>query len=334
MARFSTTLIAAAALAAAAGCGALDTVKARQLAREGNAAYRASDYPAAVAKYREAAKLDPDTPNLYLNLGYALFSIYDPANPAARQFAAEAIDAFDKHLAQSPKDEKARSFRIKILLRAAPTDPAMADKAYAYFNELLKQNPADVEVRQFLVTLFIDSKRYDQAVTHFGPALQANPKDLETMKILAIVADKSGRVQEAADWYRRRAQAAPAEKQATLFYELGTYLWNVLQYQPHHASGIGGLKLADQGIEACRTAMSLKPEYAEAMAYANLLYLKRAAQEPNEQGKYFSEMLAFELRTEAGKILGARKEKEGAKPAEGGAAPQAPQDPPKAEAGR
>lgn len=295
-------------------CGALDTVKARQLAREGNALYRASDFHGAIARYHEAIAIDPTTPNVYLNLGYALFSVYDPSSkdPADLKAAAEAVEAFDRHLLQVPKDEKAKAFRIKILLRAAPNDPATADKAYQHFVELLAQNPNDHEVRQFLVTLFIDCRRYANAVKHYEPQLKAKPDDVETMKILAIIADKAGETQEAVEWYRRRAESAPKDAQASLFYELGTYAWNTLHYQPDKAKGVDAVKLADQGIEAERIAMSLKPEYAEAMAYANLLYLKRAAQEPTEQGKYFSEQLAYEFRTESARILGARKEKEAA----------------------
>ena len=71
--------------------------------------------------------------------------------------------------------------------------------------------------------------------------------------------------------------------------------------------GVDAVKLADQGIEACKQAMALKEKYAEAMIYANLLYLKRAMFEPDEQGRAFSQFEAFELRKEAGKILMERK---------------------------
>jgi tetratricopeptide (TPR) repeat protein len=308
----------------ATGCGALDTIRARQFARDGNALYRASDFHGAIAKYREAIRIDPSTPNVYLNLGYALFSIFDPQSdkPENRDAATEAIAAFDQHLQRSPNDDKAKSFRIKILLRAAPKDRGAADKAYALFSELLAQNPEDSEARQFLVTLFIDCRWYEKAVKHFQAALKQKPDDLETMKILAIIADKSGETQAAVDWYRRRAEASasPASK-AALFYELGTYVWNLLQYQPDRAKGIAGIRLADQGIESCRRAMALKESYAEAMVYANLLFLKRGLLETNEQARYFDETLAYQLRSEAGKILGARKESEGAAPSSAGKAP-------------
>ena len=298
----------------ASACGAFNTIKARQLAREGNALYRSSDFRGAIAKYRQAIELDPATPNVYLNLGYSLFSIYDPQSKetADRDAASEAIKAFDAHLKQAPKDEKAMAFRIKILLRAAPNDPAMADRAFELFKDLLAQNPKDAEARQFLVTLFIDCKRYRQALEYFQAALEKNPDDIEIMKILGIIAEKSGETQEAINWYRRRAETVPDTKaKASLFYELSAYVWKVLQYQPDKAMGAAALRLADQGIEASRRAMSLKEENAEAMVYANLLYLKRALYEPLPVGRRFDETIADDLRAQGTKIINARKEKEG-----------------------
>jgi tetratricopeptide (TPR) repeat protein len=81
-------------------CGLSDTIKARQLAREGNALYNALDYHGAIKKYIEAKKLDPKTPNLFLNLGYSYFNIYAPeaVDEQDRRAAREAIAAFEEHL--------------------------------------------------------------------------------------------------------------------------------------------------------------------------------------------------------------------------------------------
>jgi tetratricopeptide (TPR) repeat protein len=302
-----TSAMVLAALGSA--CHPLDTIAARRIARDANAAYRALDYPGAIAKYREALALDPATPNANLNLGYALFSIYNPeaTDDTERLAAAEAITAFERHLEATPDDARAKIFRIKILLRAAPHDPAIADKAFAHFSELLAQNPLDRELRQYMVSLFIDCKRYKQAVEYFTADLKTNPDDIETMKALAIIADKSGEPFEALRWYRQRAEIVnePAQK-AVLFYELGTYAWNMLHYQPDRMLGVEGLRFSDLGIEACNRARALNDPYPEAMVYANLLYLKRALFEPTSEGKYIDQMLAYDLRAKAAALMGPR----------------------------
>ena len=289
------------------GC---DVINARQAAREGNEAYMAFDYSTAIGKYLEAEKLDPQTPNLYLNLGYSYFSIYDPTSEKddAKAAADKAVNAFEKHLAHNPEDDGARIFQIKTLIKAAPHDKTMADRALKTFLDMLKENPKDHEARQYLITLFIDCHRYQDAVAFFEQGLEKNPQDIETMKILAIIADKSQQTQAAVDWYFRRAEAiADPAKKATLLYEVGTYCWNLLHYQPDRHTGVEAIKLADQGIEACLKAMALKEKYAEAMIYGNLLYLKRAMYDGDEQGRALSQVAAFDLRKQAGKILMERK---------------------------
>jgi tetratricopeptide (TPR) repeat protein len=295
-----------------AGCGVWDTIEARQLAREGNSLYLKSNYRNAIDKYQQALRLDPDTPNLELNLGYSYFSIYNPSSESERdrQAAQEAVEHFSRHLERHPDDENARIFQIKTLLTAAPSDAKLADRALKTFLQMLKENPQDHEARQYLVTLFIDCKRYQDAVEFFRDALQKKSDDVETMKILAIIADKSDKIQEAIEWYWRRAEVTEdREKKALLFYEIGTYAWNLLHYQPDRVTGPAAIKVADQGIEACRYAMQLKEKYAEAMVYSNLLYLKRAVYETEEAGRTWDYAIAFEYRVEAGKILGERKKK-------------------------
>ncbi|HOX42805.1 MAG TPA: tetratricopeptide repeat protein [Myxococcota bacterium] len=318
------------------GAGLLTTgctvIEARSLAREGNEAYLASDYRTAILKYEEALKLDPETPNLYLNLGYAYFSVYDPASekPEDRAAAKAAVEAFERHLQKVPGDDSAKVFRIKTLLKSAPFEKELADKALSTFLDMLKQDPQDHEARQYLITLFIDCRRYEDAVAFFQAKLDEKKDDIETMKILAIIADKSKQTQAALEWYWRRAETVQdQEKKATLFYEVGTYAWNLLHYQPDRVKGVDALKLADQGTEACLRAIKLKDKYAEAMIYANLLYLKRVGLEPDEQSRFFSQNRAFELRKTAGEIMLERKQAEEA--AKGGAAaPGAPASGPEA----
>ncbi len=302
------------------GCGLFDSIEARQIARDGNSLYRASDYRGAIKKYKEAVALDPETPNVHLNLGYSYFSIYDPTSQSEqdKNAATLAVAAFDEHFKRQPDDEDARVFQIKILLSAAPNDQELADEAHALFLEMLKKNPNDHEARQYLITLFIDGKRYEDAVAFFAKELTKKPDDIVTMKILAIIADKSNQQQDAIDWYFRRVDAVPeAENKAVLLYEVGTYAWNLLHYHPEKAGGVLAIKLADQGIGACLRAMKLKKNYAEAMVYANLLYLKRALYETEEIARTWDNALAYEMRIKAGKILKARKIKAGSKKKDG-----------------
>jgi Flp pilus assembly protein TadD len=296
--------------AATVSCHPIDTIRARRIAREGNTLYRGGDFRNAIAKYRQALRLDPNTPNAHLNEGYALFSIYNPgsSDEMEKHAARAAVEMFNQHIKRHPKDERAKTFRIKTYLRAATSEPELAQEAYNVFTEDIKEHPNDVELKHFLVTLLADLKDYKRAVEYFAPRLKEKPDDLDIMKSLAIVADKSDQFDDAAHWYWVRAEHGQDNAaKATMYYELGTYAWNTLHYRPDVAFGLAAFKLADAGIAGCRKAMQLKSEYAEAMAYANLLYLKRAIYEVTDEGKEIDEALALDLRNDAAKIFNARK---------------------------
>jgi tetratricopeptide (TPR) repeat protein len=321
------TAIGLAVSFALAGCGLPDAIRARRLAREGNTRYLDGDYEGAIAKYREAQKVDPETPNLYLNLGYAYFSIFKPDEAGADhgiRNALAAIDAFEKHLRRNSKDEAARVFQAKILLKAAPYDKSIADHAMKTFLGLLKKNPKDVEARQYLISLFIDCKRYDDAVAFFGAELARNPGDTEAMKILAVIAERCKRTQDAVSWYLKRAQVVTRQgPKAEFLYEAGTYIWGLLHYHPERVAEAEALPLIEQGLAATRQAMALKKDYAEAMAYTNLLLLKRADRETTEEAKYRDQMEALQLRKEAERILRQRKRDLGLPVVEEDAGPEA-----------
>lgn len=297
------------------GCGLPEVIEARGLAREGNRLYLEGDFEGAIAKYLEAQRVDPETPNLNLNLGYAYYSVFRPENDPRDhgvRHALAAIAVFEKHLERHPTDETARVFLAKLMLKAAPFDKSIADRARRSFLGLLEANPADVEARQYLISLFIDCQMYDAAEAFFLPQLTKNPRDTDAMKLLAIIAEKCGRTQDAVRWYLERAKAATAPaQQAEFLYEVGTYIWSLLHYHPERASSEQAQALIAQGLEATERAMSLKQDYAEAMVYANLLLLKRVEHQPTEEAQYQDQMAALELRQKAEQILARRKREQG-----------------------
>jgi tetratricopeptide (TPR) repeat protein len=307
---FLTIVAGVAVLAGVPGCGLPDVIGARRLAREGNTRYLKGDYRGAIESYLEAQKIDPETPNLYLNLGYSYFSIFRPDERGDHgiRYAVDAIDAFEKHLERNPKDQAARVFEAKILLKAAPFDKAIADRALKVFLGLLEKDPGDVEARQYLISLFIDCQRYDDAVAFFGPQLEKHPGDTDAMKVLAVIAERCKRTRDAVSWYLRRAEVAPRpERKAELLYEVGTYIWGLLHYHPERVSGGDAQALIEQGLEATRQAAALKKDYAEAMVFTNLLLLKRVDHDTTEEAKYQDQVAALALRKAAERILYRRK---------------------------
>ena len=140
------------------GCGLIDTIKARQAAREGNSLYNESDYRGAIDKYKTAIELDPETPNIYLNLGYSYFSIYDPTaeSEQSKNAAAFAVDAFVEHLKRHTEREEAvwetqiiTAQKQTVYIKAGATKKEAFTRRSRYYNArtylryaLAEQNPA------------------------------------------------------------------------------------------------------------------------------------------------------------------------------------------------
>jgi len=173
MRKFSRNCIGVLILAATTmGC---DTLKARSVASDAAGLYHEGKIEEAIAKYEEAAKLDPNIDTIQLNLGFANLAAYqnDPKGKAGEDAANKAVTAFEAFLKLRPGDERGR---------------------------------------QYLVQTFVDTSRYDAAVQFYQP--QIEKKDPEVFNTLGIIASKTGKFAEAKDWYAKRVEADPKNPDA------------------------------------------------------------------------------------------------------------------------
>lgn len=154
----------------AAGTMGCDTLKARKVASEAADLYHEGRVEDAIAKYEDAAKLDPGIATIQLNLGFANLAVYQ----------------------NNPKGK---------------TGEDAANKAVVAFENYLKLKPGNERGREYLVQTFVDTSRYDAAVDYYKP--QIDKRDPEVFNTLAIIASKTGRFTEAKDWYTRRIDADP-----------------------------------------------------------------------------------------------------------------------------
>jgi tetratricopeptide (TPR) repeat protein len=131
----------------------------------------------AIAKYEEAAQLDPNISTVQLNLGFANLAVYQ-ANPKGKA----GDDA--------------------------------ANKAVIAFENFLKIKPGDERGTMYLVQTFVDTSRYDAAVEYYKADVAANKP--EVLNTLGVIASKTGKFAEAKDWYTKRMNADPKNPDAPL----------------------------------------------------------------------------------------------------------------------
>ena len=149
----------------------------------------------------------------------------------------------------------------------------MAAEAITALQSYSKLRPADPRPRGTLLSLWIESGRYDDALGYFRARHERNPRDAETVKLLGVINSKAGRFDQALTWYRRRTELSPSDAEA--HYAVGTLCWERL-HDRADVAGTARVEVADAGIAALTRATELRSEYAEAFTYLNLVYRERA----------------------------------------------------------
>jgi len=213
-----------------------EKLRARDNLNKGVQAFKSAKYNQAVEHFKKATELDPEFDTARLYLATAYMSQYIPG-------------------ADSPENQQ------------------NARAAEAEFQRVLERDPKN--------TLAIESL----ASLHYNQAQGNQPLDQKLRKL-----------DEAAQWYTRLAEADSNAK--TAYYSLGVITWakwyprlmearREMGMKPEDPGPLKDKKVReklrtewlqtiDTGIKNLEKALSVDPEYDEAMAYLNLLHRERA----------------------------------------------------------
>jgi tetratricopeptide (TPR) repeat protein len=219
--------------AASAGC---TKVEARGLAKQGNELYRAGKFDLALAKFEQAARLDPDLPLLHLHAGYAAMSLASASEgPTSVKYSKKAADAFRRYMKLAPDDDRGPKFYLQTLL---------------------------------------DAGRAQEAIKFLEGQHRKNPRDVKVVSSLGQVASKAGDFKSALKWYEKRAALLPGEAKAR--YLIGTVCWEHLYKNKGVVGAARvqiadrGIAALEQAIELEPATPG------ESLTYINLLYRERA----------------------------------------------------------
>jgi tetratricopeptide (TPR) repeat protein len=248
--RAVTLLLLLGMVGAGTGC---DDIRARKLVKEGNDLYRKGEFQEAIKLYDEAALLKPDLAKVYVNRAYAYQQMFAPGDTSKQNMErAEGLITSVK---------KAREFQ-----------------------------PEREDLRNLLIQVWIDAKKYDDALAFFKLILDKDPKNLEAIQTIGVIYSKWGKFDEALTWYKKRTEIQPNHPEA--FYAVGTLIWEKL-----HADSQNGpdkltipkperLKLCDDAIAQLKKSLELNPKYIDAMTYMNLTLREKAISEESlEKGQ-------------------------------------------------
>lgn len=236
-----------AAVTLLAGC---NKIKSRQEIKKGNEFFKAQQYQAALASYQTAAQLDPREAKLKKNIGIAYMALYQPGS---------------KH----------------------PKDIEYANKAIENLKEYLNAHPEDRRAREFLVSMYLSTDRFDDAITFYQEKVKSDPKDAKAIGSLAAMYFKKGDFDRGMEWEQKLAAADPQNPEPYVM--IGVQAWDRSYHYPDVDAATRG-KIVDQGLAALETSLKIKPDNFDALTYMNLLYREKAKVEtdPAKQQEYIA----------------------------------------------
>ncbi len=225
------------------GC---NKVKARIEMKQGNEYYANEEYKQALAEFQKGLENDPDATFAWRSVGLSALAMFKPGDesPANQELARVATEAFEKYLA----------------------DP---------------ENAADQKVKDYLLSMYINSKQYDKALAFVDQEAQADPtKAGDFMRSKINILNQADRYEEAV----KLGMAFEGPDAPEILYTLGVSAWDKSYNDPKYSLADRD-HIVDMGLAATDKALKLKPDYFEAMAYYNLLYREKAKMTTDPAGR-------------------------------------------------
>jgi predicted Zn-dependent protease len=252
-----------------------EKIRARSEIKEANTAYSHEDYASALKHYSIAKKVDPSFPELERMIGYSHIGLYVPEDKS-------------------------------------PANEAHADAAIYSLTQYLKKKPDDRIARDALINTYLNANRTSQAIQYFLNYLKDHPADLEAVKSIATLYAKQGDFQNSLLWYEKITLID--SKNPESFYIFGVVCYEKVAKNPP-ADDAEKLAIIERGKQALQHAIDMKADYAEAMAYLNLLWRNQAVIDAKtDLAKGQADIAeADRIRNMAVEILRQRKAAQGAK---------------------
>jgi tetratricopeptide (TPR) repeat protein len=226
----------AALLVLAVAASGCNKLKARDLLNKGVTAFKNGQSDAAIEDFKQAKEADPDLLNARLYLATAYASLYIPGAPSQENLAR-------------------------------------GNQAIAEFKEVLDKDPNNISAIDGIGSILFqmggqpfDPKKFEESKTYHQKHIQLKPEDPEPYYWIGVI-----------DW----TLAFRGNGEMRMDYNKNNIRKQVKDTEPlpsavrsEYASKYG--QLIDEGITDLQKAISIKPDYDDAMAYLNLLYRRKA----------------------------------------------------------
>jgi tetratricopeptide (TPR) repeat protein len=262
----------------AAGCGkySFNSLKAKKNYREANELYTASKWREAAENYEVAAGADPTLPGVFFFLGNSYDNMYKPSRAGDPENDAYIQKAIENYRIAAEKDpdplfrERAMQYLVAAYGPEKLNDPAEAEPVVTKMIEMQPNEPTNYFA---LSKIYEDAGRYEEAEQALLRAKEVRPNDPVVYTTLSGFYNRQGDFDRTIEALHRAAELKPDDP--TGYQLVATYYWEKA-FKDHRLATAQKKDFILRGIEATDKAISLNPEYAEALTYKNILLRMQA----------------------------------------------------------
>jgi tetratricopeptide (TPR) repeat protein len=262
--------------AASAGCGkySYNNLKAMKAFKDANVAYQAQDWKKAIDRYEDAIAANPDlnaggvTPYFFLANSYD--NMYKPARAGEAENDAYIQKAIANYKISAQKDTGQMRTRAMEYLVAAYGPEKLNDPAQAepIIQQMIQMDPNEPANYFYLAKIYEEAGRYEEAEQTLLKAKEVKPNDPVVYTTLSNFYNKQGDFEKTMAALHQAADLEPNNPEG--FHRVAVFYWEKA-FRDHRLGKAEKMEYLQKGIEAENKALSLNPNYAEAMTYKNIL---------------------------------------------------------------
>lgn len=262
----------------AAGCGkySVGSLKAQKAFKEANDAYRAQNWREAAEKYEYALQQDPDKSEVYFYLANSYDNRYKPSRagePENDELMQKAVANYKLAAERAPSPE-IKKLALQYLVSAfGPeklNDPSQAEPLV---QQMIEMEPNSPENYYALSNIYEQAGRYEEAEQALLKAREIKPEDPVVHTTLAGFYNRQGDFDKTMEAMNTAAELEPNNPQG---YHLVATFYQEKVNKDHRLSPAAKREYIMKGIAADDKALSLNPNYVEAMVYKNILLREQA----------------------------------------------------------
>ena len=299
----------------AAGCGKYSwgTLSAVKSFKDGNVLYAQKDWKKAAEKYEAVVSHEdsfeklPQLATAYFFLGNSYDQLYKPAKVGDANNDAYIQKAITNYRKAADKNTNVQWKKSSLEYLAAAygsdklNDPVKAEPVY---QEIIALEPKEPANYMALAKLYEDSGRYDDAEAQYNKAIEAKPNDPAVLAGMAGYYNRQGDFPKTIQALEKAAALEPNNPEG--YHRVAVFYWDKSRGD-FRLSAAEKKDFISKGLAMEDKALTLNPDYMEAMTYKNILLRLKANMEkdPAEQKRLIDE--ADKLRN---KVIDAQKRKQ------------------------